>query len=47
MFQIVDASCMDDNMEELASKVDVIFTRETLKRSEDKYIHFNSVLSRI
>ena len=26
MFQIVDAVCMDDNMEELASKVDVIFT---------------------
>ena len=26
MFQIVDAKCMDDNMEELASLVDVIFT---------------------
>ena len=26
MFQIVDAACMDDNMEELASLVDVIFT---------------------
>lgn len=26
MFQIVDAVCMDDNMDELASKVDVIFT---------------------
>lgn len=26
MFQIVDAVCMDDNMEELAEKVDVIFT---------------------
>lgn len=26
MFQIVDAMCMDDNMEELASQVDVIFT---------------------
>src|SRR5699024_6392478 len=26
MFQIVDAACMDDNMEELASQVDVIFT---------------------
>ncbi len=26
MFQIVDAKCMDDNMEELADKVDVIFT---------------------
>ena len=26
MFQIVDAVCMDDNMKELASKVDVIFT---------------------
>ena len=26
MFQIVDAKCMDDNMDELASKVDVIFT---------------------
>ena len=26
MFQIVDAVCMDDNMEELASRVDVIFT---------------------
>ena len=26
MFQIVDATCMDDNMEELASQVDVIFT---------------------
>ena len=25
-FQLVDANCMDDNMEELASKVDVIFT---------------------
>lgn len=26
MFQIVDAKCMDDNMEELSSQVDVIFT---------------------
>ena len=26
MFQIVDAVCMDDNMEELSSRVDVIFT---------------------
>ena len=26
MFQIVDAKCMDDNMEELAETVDVIFT---------------------
>ncbi|MDD2981565.1 MAG: N-acetyl-gamma-glutamyl-phosphate reductase [Hespellia sp.] len=26
MFQIVDAVCMDDNMEELANQVDVIFT---------------------
>ena len=26
MFQIVDAVCMDDNMEELAEQVDVIFT---------------------
>ena len=26
MFQIVDAVCMDDNMEALASQVDVIFT---------------------
>lgn len=26
MFQIVDASCMDDNMEKLADEVDVIFT---------------------
>lgn len=26
MFQIVDAACMDDNMEELAEAVDVIFT---------------------
>ena len=26
MFQIVDAKCLDDNMEELASQVDVIFT---------------------
>lgn len=26
LFQIVDASCMDDNMEELASMADVIFT---------------------
>ena len=26
MFQIVDAKCMDDNMEELADHVDVIFT---------------------
>ena len=26
MFQIVDAACMDDNMEEVASQVDVIFT---------------------
>ncbi len=26
MFQIVDANCMDDNMEELAQKADVIFT---------------------
>ena len=26
MFQIIDAKCMDDNMEELANAVDVIFT---------------------
>ena len=26
MFQIVDATCLDDNMEELVEKVDVIFT---------------------
>ena len=26
MFQIVDAKCMDDNMEELSNAVDVIFT---------------------
>ena len=26
MFQIVDAACMDDNMEELARQADVIFT---------------------
>lgn len=26
MFEIVDAKCMDDNMEELADRVDVIFT---------------------
>lgn len=26
MFQIVDATCMDDNMDELAKQVDVIFT---------------------
>lgn len=26
MFQIVDAVCMDDNMEELANQVDVVFT---------------------
>lgn len=26
MFQIVDATCMDDNMEDLADQVDVIFT---------------------
>ena len=26
MFQIVDAKCLDDNIEELADKVDVIFT---------------------
>ena len=26
MFQIVDDKCLDDNMDELASKVDVIFT---------------------
>lgn len=26
MFQIIDAKCMDDNMEELANQVDVIFT---------------------
>lgn len=26
MFEIVDAKCLDDNMEELASKADVIFT---------------------
>lgn len=26
MFQLVDAACMDDNMEELADQVDVIFT---------------------
>ena len=25
-FEIVDAKCLDDNMEELASQVDVIFT---------------------
>lgn len=27
MFQIVDAKCMDDNMEELAESVDVISLR--------------------
>ena len=26
MFQLVDATCMDDNMEALADQVDVIFT---------------------
>lgn len=26
MFEIVEDTCLDDNMEELASKVDVIFT---------------------
>ena len=26
MFQLVDASCLDDNMEEMAKQVDVIFT---------------------
>ena len=26
MFQIVDAACMDDNMDELARQVDVIFS---------------------
>ena len=26
MFQIVDATCLDDNMEELAKQADVIFT---------------------
>ena len=26
MFQLVDDVCMDDNMEELANQVDVIFT---------------------
>ena len=26
MFEIVEDNCLDDNMEELASKVDVIFT---------------------
>lgn len=26
MFQLVDAKCLDDNMEEMASRVDVIFT---------------------
>ena len=26
MFQIVDAKCLDDNMEQLAKEVDVIFT---------------------
>ena len=26
MFQIVDAKCMDDNMEELTKQVDLIFT---------------------
>lgn len=26
MFRLVDSTCMDDNMEELAEKVDVIFT---------------------
>ena len=26
MFQLVDAVCMDDNMDELAKQVDVIFT---------------------
>ena len=30
MFQIVDAKCMDDNMEELADAVDVIFTNMKL-----------------
>ena len=26
MFQLVDAKCMDDNMDELAKEADVIFT---------------------
>ena len=26
MFKLVDARCMDDNMEQLADEVDVIFT---------------------
>ena len=26
MFELVDAKCLDDNMEELAKKADVIFT---------------------
>ena len=26
MFKLVDAKCMDDNMEQLANEVDVIFT---------------------
>ena len=29
MFKLVDAKCMDDNMEQLANEVDVIFTATT------------------
>lgn len=29
MFQIVDDKCLDDNMDELASKMDMIFTYNT------------------
>ena len=30
MFRMVDAKCMDDNMEELAAEADVIFTSSLL-----------------
>ena len=32
MFEIVEDTCLDDNMEELASKVDVIFTATPQKK---------------
>ena len=36
MFEIVEDTCLDDNMEELASKVDVIFTTGISGRCPDR-----------
>ena len=36
MFRIVDAKCMDDNMEELADQADVIFTATPRIRRQNR-----------